>query len=194
MHLGFIRGSAECGNDVAGASTLVDCLAGWRACRDSALAAHVSRASTCDGFIVTDRFHQLVGSIAEFDRAASPPELLADARGDVCGADPDGAGAGVDANRRCVDPRGVSASGATACTAVRCATCRRRCTPRLTALRYEGLDTVGHYYLRYTSRGRFAMFPKRSGADSRRSSTGTTPSSTARSGASLDALAPEIFC
>src|SRR4029078_10345209 len=33
-------------------------------------------AEDVDGFIVSDRFHQLVGSIAEFDRAATPREAL----------------------------------------------------------------------------------------------------------------------
>ena len=101
------------------------------------------------GFIVTDRFHQLVGSMVEFDAAASPPEILpvletafADRR------------RARDATGRARPPRRT----------------RRRRRRRLrrdrlysramhelaarvgSALRrgaLPGLDTVGHYYLRY---------------------------------------------
>ena len=44
-------------------------------------------------------------------------------------------------------------------TARRCRISPEKWRPRLTALRYEGLDTVGHYYLRYTQPRHFRDVP-----------------------------------
>ena len=60
--------------------------------------------------------------------------------------------------------------------------------PRLSALRYEGLDTVGHYYLRYTQPRTFRECPTTSAGGLRRRSIGTTATSTAKIGAALDDL------
>jgi type I phosphodiesterase/nucleotide pyrophosphatase len=116
-------------------------------------------ADEVNGFIVSDRFHQLVGSIAEFDRAASPRDALgwveasfsqlpnaSDAQPAAILA-PSGATPEESALRR---DRGYSAAMQNLAGEM---------APRLTALRYEGLDTVGHYYLRYTQPRLFRDVP-----------------------------------
>jgi predicted AlkP superfamily phosphohydrolase/phosphomutase len=98
-------------------------------------------AAPVHGFVVSDRYHQLVGSIADFDRAAYPPDILPlletaaatlpiEAAGDV-----------------------APESSALARDRLYSGVMRElddQTAPRLAAVRYEGLDTVGHYYLKYT--------------------------------------------
>jgi hypothetical protein len=118
-------------------------------------------AESVNGFIVSDRFQQLVGSIAEFDRAASPPEILPLLQATF--TDPD-------------NPRplgGVRAAGLPPLEAPEGAAMRRdrlygaaardlgaRMDPRFTAVRYDGLDTVGHYYLSATEPRTFGDDPE----------------------------------
>ena len=117
-------------------------------------------AEDVDGFIVSDRFHQLVGSIAEFDRAASPRDILPALEAVFTEPPP-----GSDAS--------PASTGAGADTTPEASALRRdrlysralhdlsgAMRPRLTALRYDGLDTVGHYYLRYTRPRTFRDVPE----------------------------------
>src|SRR3954463_8600864 len=117
-------------------------------------------AEDVDGFIVSDRFHQLVGSIAEFDRAATPADALpwletsffqAPTGPETRAAQVDTAATGTPEESALRRDRGYSQvmrnlSG--------------EMSPRLTALRYEGLDTVGHSYLRYTQPRSFREGPE----------------------------------
>jgi predicted AlkP superfamily phosphohydrolase/phosphomutase len=87
-------------------------------------------AQPLTGFLVTDRFHQVVGSMFEFDgRAAYPPDLLPEI------LDSFQAAMGNDRRPTQVDEsysrvmRDVSA----------------RHPVRVTALRYQGLDPAGHF-------------------------------------------------
>jgi predicted AlkP superfamily phosphohydrolase/phosphomutase len=89
--------------------------------------------------VVSDRFHQLGGSIAAFDRAAYPPEILPQVQA-TFGASADATPSDPDASALARD-RSYSA-------AMR--ELRAAANPRFVALRYEGLDTVAHYYLRYS--------------------------------------------
>jgi predicted AlkP superfamily phosphohydrolase/phosphomutase len=107
-------------------------------------------AEEVNGFIVSDRFHQLVGSIAEFDRAASPRDALGWVEAsfselpntsDSQAAAIQLAAGGSPEESALRRDRGYSAAMANLAAEM---------GPRLTALRYEGLDIVGHYYLRYT--------------------------------------------
>ncbi len=107
-------------------------------------------AEAMTGFLVTDRFHQLIGSMFEFDgRGAYPPDLLPVARDAFAGssaAAPDRARGGAsgappspDATSARWDPfysRALRDLGAAR-------------PVQLAAVRYQGIDTVGHYYLRY---------------------------------------------
>jgi predicted AlkP superfamily phosphohydrolase/phosphomutase len=116
-------------------------------------------ADDVNGFIVSDRFHQLVGSIAEFERAASPREILSQLEQafaePVPGIDPQlalnqvagGTPEASSLRRELMYSRAMLYLSA-------------QMAPRLTALRYDGLDIVGHYYLRYTQPRTFRDVPE----------------------------------
>jgi len=93
-------------------------------------------AQPLTGFLLTDRFDQVVGSMFEFDgRAAYPPELLPAAREAFAGA------AGTE--RDAATSRRDESYG----RAMRNLTAER--PVQLEAVRYQGIDTAGHYYLKY---------------------------------------------
>ncbi len=98
------------------------------------------------GFLVSDRFHTLFGSMREIDgRAAYPPDLQPVVH-DAFAAAPDGpdvlpVAAGADPSSAA--PRWDQLYS----RAMRDLLVER--PVRFTALRYQGLDAVGHYYLRY---------------------------------------------
>jgi predicted AlkP superfamily phosphohydrolase/phosphomutase len=104
-------------------------------------------AEPVSGFLVTDRFHSLVGSMLEIDgRAAYPPDLQPVVH-DAFAADPHGPD---------VLPAGAAGAPSGSASplwdqlysrAMRDLLVER--PVRFTALRYQGLDVVGHYYLRY---------------------------------------------
>jgi hypothetical protein len=115
-------------------------------------------AQPMSGFLVTDRFHQLIGSVFEFDgRAAYPPDLLPIVRDAFAGSNVPGA-----------DVVPASGSGMTPPTpkttparwdsfysrAVRDLSAQH--PVQLEAVRYQGIDTVGHFYLRYAEPRSFA--------------------------------------
>jgi predicted AlkP superfamily phosphohydrolase/phosphomutase len=159
VHLGFIR-------DQPNAATIWRARPLWSIASQAGVRVGIARwpltypAEDVNGFIVSDRFHQLVRSIAEFDRAASPREILADleqtfaepaSEADLLPALNDQVAAGspeASALRR--DRLYSRAMGDLAA----------RMPARLTALRYDGLDTVGHHYLRYTQPRTFRDVPE----------------------------------
>jgi len=104
-------------------------------------------AEPVSGFLVTDRFHSLFGSMLEIDgHAAYPPELQPVVH-DAFAAGPHGpdvlpAGA-AGAPSWSVSPRWDQLYS----RAMRDLLVER--PVRFAALRYQGLDAVGHYYLRY---------------------------------------------
>jgi predicted AlkP superfamily phosphohydrolase/phosphomutase len=159
VHLGFIR-------DQPDAATTWRARPLWSIASQAGVRVGITRwpltypAEHVNGFIVTDRFHQLVGSIAEFERAASPPELL----GELEETFPAPA-APLGLDRASTEMATDSSPEASALhrdraysSAMRNLTAQMR--PRLTALRYEGLDTVGHYYLRYSQPRAFRDVPE----------------------------------
>lgn len=149
VHLGFIR-------DQPNASNTWRARPIWSIASNAGVRVGIVRwpltypAQDVNGFIVSDRLHQLVGSIAEFDRAATPRQALTwiEASFTQLAAGPEAQPAQI----------GVVATGTPEESVLRrdrgySAVMRNlagEMFPRLTALRYEGLDTVGHYYLRYT--------------------------------------------
>jgi type I phosphodiesterase/nucleotide pyrophosphatase len=159
VHLGFIR-------DEPNASNTWRARPIWSIASNAGVRVGIVRwpltypAEEVDGFIVSDRFHQLVGSIAEFDRAATPRELLpwleASFTQPPTGPDTELARMGAVANGTPEESalrrdRGYS-------SVMR--NLAGKMSPRLTALRYQGLDTVGHYYLRYTQSRIFRDLPE----------------------------------
>lgn len=155
VHLGFIR-------DRPNEATTWRARPLWSIASHSGVRVGVARwpltypAEEVDGFIVSDRFHQLVGSIAEFDRAASPPDVLpaleASFADSVSDSDTERA-IENDTPEASALRRDRLYSGAMHDLSA-------SMSPRLTALRYDGLDTVGHYYLRYTHPRTFRDVPE----------------------------------
>jgi hypothetical protein len=118
----------------------------WTILGDYGLSAGIVRwpltypAQPMTGFLVTDRFHQLVGSMFEVDeRAVYPADILPAAR-DAFGAS---AGASQWDEFYARTARDVSAGHPV----------------RLEAVRYQGLDTAGHHYLRYAQPRAFGDVP-----------------------------------
>ncbi len=154
VHLGFVRNQPN-------ASTAWRARPLWSIISGAGIAVGVVRwpltypAEAVNGFMVSDRFHQLTQSVTEFDRAAFPPEILPVLDTMFEGPTPR-ALAAVDADLPPPDaPEGSAIRrdrryGA----ALREVSATR--PPRFAALRYEGLDTVGHYYLSATQPRTFA--------------------------------------
>ena len=106
-------------------------------------------AQPVDGFLVTDRFHQLIGSMSEFGgQAAYPMELLPTVR-DAFGGEPPSA----------ADPAAMAARRdelyARAWRDLQAAH-----PVRLSAIRFQGIDAVSHMYLRYAQPQDFADVPE----------------------------------
>ena len=105
-------------------------------------------ASPSEGFIVSDRLHQAATSIADFDRTAYPPDALRTVQAMAAG----GGEPGEDPDADSAFDRGSPAADAFEQDRVYARIARAlkfERSPRLFALRYTGLDTVGHHYLRY---------------------------------------------
>jgi predicted AlkP superfamily phosphohydrolase/phosphomutase len=159
VHLGFIR-------DQPNASTIWRARPLWSIVAGAGLPVGIVRwpltypADPIDGFIVSDRFHQLVGSISEFDRAASPPEILPLLEEAFAGSP------SLDvAHRASSSPAAPASPESSAMVRDRLYSramheLRGEMDPRLVALRYDGLDIVGHYYLRYTQPRTFRDLPE----------------------------------
>jgi len=147
VHFGFVR-------DEPRLSAAWDARPIWGVLSDAGLSAGVVRwplthpAQPARGFIVSDRVHQFIGSIAELERAAYPASVLSSlqmASAESFPASDPGPG-------HLLSPGSPEASAlqrdllyARIARALRVER-----APRFLSLRYEGLDTVGHYYLRYT--------------------------------------------
>lgn len=115
-------------------------------------------AEPVGGFLVSDRFHQLVGSVTAFDRAAYPAGILpvlADTFADppVTDTQPAATGTGMPT------PAERSAMQRDQLYSRVMHELAAQMDPRLVALRYDGLDVVGHYYLRYTGPRAFRDVP-----------------------------------
>ena len=128
----------------------------WRILADEGVSAGIVRwpltypAPATEGFIVSDRLHTAAGSIAEFDRSAWPRDVLRTVNA-VAGEGPessDPAAPGFAPDR----PEGSAFERDLLYARVGRALHGTR-DPRLFAVRYTGLDTVGHYYQRYTQPG-----------------------------------------
>jgi predicted AlkP superfamily phosphohydrolase/phosphomutase len=159
VHLGFVR-------EELNVSTAWRARPLWSIVAASGLPVGIVRwpltypAEPVGGFLVSDRFHQVVGSIAAFDRAAFPPEILpvlaaafseplprTEAQVVPAGPDDDASPESSAMQRDRLYSRATHALAA-------------QMDPRLVALRYDGLDVVGHYYVRYTSPRTFRDVPE----------------------------------
>jgi hypothetical protein len=147
VHLGFVR-NTPLTSGAWGARPL------WGILSDQGMASGIVRwplthpAQPSAGFMVSDRLHEVTGSIAEYGRAASPPSVLAEIHpfGDASPAQtPEG---GYDPRFTAGRPEQTALQHDILYARVARALDSRYDT-RLLALRYAGLDTVGHHYFRY---------------------------------------------
>jgi hypothetical protein len=105
----------------------------WSILADYGISAGIVRwpltypAQPMDGFLITDRFHQMIGSILEFGAVAYPADVVAPAR-DVFDAAP--------SPKRWDDLYARAAEAAAAAHPV-----------QVTAIRYQGVDTAAHHAL-----------------------------------------------
>jgi hypothetical protein len=161
VHLGFVRA-------VPNTSSAWRARPLWSILSAAGIATGIVRwplthpAPDVSGFLVSDRFHQVIGSIREFDRSGHPagiiPELSAASAG---WPNPPGGEAPIGL------PAGVRPEAPEATALARdwlyARTMRRldaSMPSRLSALRYEGLDTVGHYYMQYAEPSRSGSLPE----------------------------------
>lgn len=105
-------------------------------------------ASPLNGFLVSDGFHQMLGSVHEFDgRAAYPPDLLPRIRDAFVAVD------GVPGDSAAMALRHDEAYS-------RVTRDLQNARPvQLTAVRYQGIDVVSHLYLRYAQPRDFPGVP-----------------------------------
>jgi len=156
VHLGFIR-------DQPNAALTWHARPLWLIASEAGVRVGIVRwpltypAEDVDGFIVSDRFHQLVGSIAEFDGAVTPRDVLPSLETsfeDLSSHRSAGEGVGT------IGTPEESALRRDRWYSLAMRDLASKMAPRLTAVRYEGLDIVGHYYLRYTQPRTFRDLPE----------------------------------
>jgi predicted AlkP superfamily phosphohydrolase/phosphomutase len=161
VQLGFIR-------DEPNTSTAWRARPLWSILADAGVRVGVVRwpltypAEPVQGFVVSDRFHDVVGSMLELDnRAAFPSAVLPTLREAFAQSGPD-QDAVVAATGAAVNPTSADASAARRdrfySRAMR--DLRARWDVQFAALRYQGLDTFGHYFLRYTQPRAFGDVPE----------------------------------
>jgi predicted AlkP superfamily phosphohydrolase/phosphomutase len=146
VQFGFVR-NAPLTSDAWAARPL------WGILSDQGLASTIVRwplthpASPSTGVIVSDRLHQVVDSVAEYDRAAHPAWVLAEVQPVIDRAPASLSGA-YEAGFAAGNPEDVALQRDQLYARV-----SRRLRDaegsRLSAVRYTGLDTVGHYYLQH---------------------------------------------
>ena len=119
-------------------------------------------AQPVEGFLLSDRFHEVLGSMSELgDGAAFPAEIVPVARaafGASAGeADPGPSGAPAGGQTNDTAPKAEAGSAESAARrdrqysrALHDLLLRR--DVQFSAIRYQGLDTFGHYYMRFTQR------------------------------------------
>lgn len=109
-------------------------------------------AQPMQGFVVSDRLHQVGGSIGEFDRSAYPQDALRTAQSIAAHGPDGGEDPAVAAGFAAQTPEaGAFERDVFYARVGRALNFERR--PQLFALRYAGLDAVGHHYLRYSEPG-----------------------------------------
>ena len=147
VHLGFVR-DAPLTSAAWAARPL------WGILSDHGLASAIIRwplthpANPSTGVIVSDRLHQVVDSIAEYDRAAHPAWVLPEVQ-PVIDRAPESVPGGVYGARFAAgSPEDVALQRDQLYARV-ARRLRDAEGARLTTVRYTGLDTVGHHYLQY---------------------------------------------
>jgi hypothetical protein len=148
VHLGFLNREPNSSASLRGRPL-------WSILADTGITAGVVRwpltfpAQPVHGFVLSDRFHQLLGSFLELEGAAYPSKVLPVARNAFAepGEGPEWLPSPVSADS--VSPE-ASAGLRDQFYSRAMRDLRAEWPVQLSAVRYQGLDTVGHYNLRYT--------------------------------------------
>jgi hypothetical protein len=111
------------------------------------------------GFMVSDRLHEAARSIAEFERAAHPQDALRTVQAIATHPADGGEDPALHAGFEARTPEALAFERDFFFGRIARALNFER-NPRLLALRYGGLDTVGHYYLRYVQPGSGRTVPE----------------------------------
>jgi Type I phosphodiesterase / nucleotide pyrophosphatase len=151
VHLGFLNREANSSASLRGRPL-------WSILSDAGVAVGVVRwpltypAQPVRGFVLSDRFHDLLGSVRELDaRAAFPPGAVAAARAAFATErQPSDCLAAPEAPAALAQTPEGSAALRDALYSDAMRELRAQWPVQFAALRYQGLDTVGHYNLRYT--------------------------------------------
>ncbi|MDQ3486831.1 MAG: alkaline phosphatase family protein [Acidobacteriota bacterium] len=147
VHLGFVK-------DAPLTSAAWRARPLWGILSDQGMASSIVRwplthpANPSTGVIVSDRLHQVVDSIAEYDRAAHPAWVLPAVQPEIDGAPGSTNGAAYEAGFTTASPEDAALQRDLLYARVS-RKLRDAEGSRLSAMRYTGLDTVGHYYLQY---------------------------------------------
>ena len=126
----------------------------WGVLSDAGLSTGIVRwplthpAQPARGFVVSDRFHQVVGSVGELERAAYPPEALPVVQA-ATGASAAVSSAGIATGFLPGSPESAVLKRDLLYARI-ARSLQAEQHPRFLSVRYEGLDVVGHHYLRYT--------------------------------------------
>jgi hypothetical protein len=151
VHLGFLRREPNSSASLRGRPL-------WSILADAGITAGVVRwpltfpAQPVHGFVLSDRFHQLLGSFLELDESAAyPSSVLPVARNAFAepGETPEWLPSPVSAERASASPE-ASAGLRDRFYSRAMRDLRAEWPVQFSAVRYQGLDTVGHYNLRYT--------------------------------------------
>jgi hypothetical protein len=106
-------------------------------------------AADVPGFMVSDRYHALQGTVTEITRSVFPPGLMRDLHGIGHGTT---TGPAALAAASLSSPAGAPERSALARDGLYSDIARRLASdvpPRFFAIRFTGLDTIGHHYLEY---------------------------------------------
>ena len=149
VHFGAVRQVAR-SSDVWRARPI------WTILSDAGIPAGIVRwpltypAQPVDGFVVSDRYHELLGSVMELDGAgAYPSEILPVVRSAFVREPSDAQMLAVPAVAGATGAEApeVQARRHDAAYSRTLRELRARGDVRFAAVRYEGLDTIGHYYM-----------------------------------------------
>jgi predicted AlkP superfamily phosphohydrolase/phosphomutase len=146
VYLGLVRREAQ-------SSSALRARPLWSILADAGIAVGVVRwpltypAQPVNGFVLTDRFHEVIGSILELDESIAYPAAALPIARDAFLDQAEEPSSSDQSDR--TTPEGLARQrDSNYSDAMR--DLRARWPVQFTAMRYQGLDTAGHYNLRYT--------------------------------------------
>jgi Type I phosphodiesterase / nucleotide pyrophosphatase len=161
VHFGFVRREPNSPVTLRGRPI-------WNILADAGISVGVVRwpltypAQQVNGFVLSDRFHMLLGSMLELDETATYPAAALSIARNAFAEQEDGSeqlkAAGTGPSLHQTPEASALLRDRLYSRAMR--DLRARWPVQFSALRYQGLDTVGHYYLQYTQPRGFGDVPE----------------------------------